>query len=65
MNKEKKIWESATKVVFLGISAALIGFTAAGIVSGENFFTITATVFAFYFGQKTNKVVEASQEVAQ
>lgn len=42
---------SATKIVFVMLAAALIGFTAMGIVSGENFFTIVAMVFTAYYSK--------------
>lgn len=50
----KKIYSSATKLVLLAITMALIGFTASGTVEGKDFMTIALMVFAFYFGQKTN-----------
>ena len=52
MNTTKKIWESATKIVFLSITAALIYFTAIKVIDGKDFLGLASMVFAFYFGQK-------------
>ena len=53
----KSIYTSATKIVLLSMTLALVGFTAYGIVEGKDFMTIALMVFAFYFGQKTNPIV--------
>jgi hypothetical protein len=50
----KNIFSSATKIVLLAITIALIAFTFLGKVDGKDFMTIALMVFAFYFGQKTN-----------
>lgn len=53
----KNIYSSATKLVLLAITIALIRFTGTGVVEGKDFMTIALMVFAFYFGQKTNPTV--------
>jgi len=52
----KSIYSSATKIVLIAMTIALIGFTAFQIVEGKDFMTIALMVFAFYFGQKTNEL---------
>lgn len=47
----KKIFASATKLVFVIISLALVGFTAVWIIEGKDFFTIAAMVFTAYYSK--------------
>ena len=44
-----EILKSASKIVFLLMSVALIVLTFVGIVSGEMFFTALGMVFGYYF----------------
>jgi hypothetical protein len=53
----KNIFSSATKIVLLAITIALIAFTFLGKVDGKDFMTIALMVFAFYFGQKTSQTL--------
>lgn len=56
-----KIFTSATKLVLLAVTLALIAFTFLGKVDGKDFMTIALMVFAFYFGQKTNVPLDESK----
>ena len=50
-----RIFESATRLVLLLLSAALVTLTFMGIVDAKDFMSIVTMVFAFYFGQKVTK----------
>ena len=53
----KKIYTSATKLVLLAMTLAVIAGTFTGHVEPEVIKTLTLMVFSFYFGQKVNKAL--------
>lgn len=48
-----RILQSASKLVFIMMTSALIGLTATGIVEAKDFVMLATGVFGFYFGKKT------------
>jgi hypothetical protein len=49
-----KIFQSATKIVLLLMTVALIILTFLRIIDAKDFMTVMIAIIAFYFGQKTN-----------
>lgn len=47
-----ELLKSASKIVFISLSFALIGLTAFGIVEAKDFITLTSMAFTFYFANK-------------
>ncbi len=45
----QKIYSSASKIVFIVITVALVGLTFQGIVDPKDFMMLASMVFAFYF----------------
>lgn len=58
----KKIFSSATKLVFVIIALALVGFTAVGIIDGKDFFTIAAMVFTAYYSKNSTGAATEKDE---
>ena len=56
-----QILNSATKIVLIIMTLALIALTFTGKVDGKDFYTAASIVLAFYFGQKTNVPVQEVQ----
>lgn len=50
----EEIFNSATKIVFLAITGALIAGLFCNIVEAKDFMMLASMTFAFYFGQKIN-----------
>ena len=48
------IFESATKIVLLAMTGALIVGLFVGRIDPKDFMTVMIAIIAFYFGQKTN-----------
>jgi len=48
----KTIFSSASKIVFILITIALIGLTSTGIVEAKDFVMLATGVFGYYFGRK-------------
>lgn len=44
--------KSASKLVFLIMTVAAVGLTAAGVLTGENFMVLATAAFSFYFSHK-------------
>ncbi len=44
-----KIMQSASRVVFVSLTLALIGLTAFGIVDAKDFIQLTGLAFVYYF----------------
>ena len=54
-----EIFQSATKIVLLTLTGALIAGLFVGKIDPKDFMTIILMVVSFYFGQKTNvQVIE-------
>jgi hypothetical protein len=53
-----KIFSSASKIVFILMAAALVAFTAMGIISGEMFFAALSMVFGYYFKSASTTSVQ-------
>lgn len=53
-----EIFASATKIVLLALTSALIAGLFVGKIDPKDFMTIILMVVSFYFGQKTNIPVE-------
>jgi len=49
------IFESASKIVFVGMAVAIIGLTFFGIVEAKDFLTLATMAFTFYFSNKGNE----------
>lgn len=54
MKQEKKLWESATKIVFLIITIWLIAGFFTWKITSEQFMPVVFMVFGFYFGKNQN-----------
>lgn len=50
----KNLLSSATKIVFLLLTLALIAFVFLGIVDWKDFMAVVSLVFAFYFIKKND-----------
>lgn len=50
-----EILTSATKLVLIGITLAIIAGTFTGHIESEVIKTLSLMVFSFYFGQKVNQ----------
>jgi len=49
------IFESASKIVFISITLAVIGLTYMEIVEAKDFLTLATMSFTFYFSNKGNE----------
>lgn len=47
------ILKSASKLVFVGLAAALIGLTIMGKVDPKDFIALTGMAFTYYFSKST------------
>ena len=47
-----QIFSSASKIVFILISIAVIGLTFTGKLDPKDFMVLASSVFAFYFGKQ-------------
>jgi len=56
MSKFAEIFKSATKIVLLMLSLAMIVGLFTGHIAGEQFMMIASMVFAFYFKGSTTNV---------
>lgn len=48
----KNIFNSASKLVFVLMAAAVIGLTAFGKVDAKDFIVLSSMAFSFYFAKK-------------
>jgi len=54
-----QILQSASKIVFILLTLALVGLTSMGIVDPKDFVLLAGTAFTYYFTkQKEDKLVE-------
>lgn len=51
-SQDRSWWQSATKLVLIGMSGAVIAGLFTGHIDPKDFVNLTGIVFAFYFGQK-------------
>lgn len=65
MNENKKIRESATKIVFLAMEFAFIWLTFVWKVSPDDFVTANMMVLSFYFWQKTSNLTAKLKEAEE
>lgn len=49
-----KIFESASKIVFILMALGALVFTGLGKISGEQFLVLASMAFSFYFANKGN-----------
>lgn len=49
------ILNSAAKIVFIIMALAVCAFTAAGVITGEQFMVLASMAFTFYFSNKGDK----------
>jgi len=53
-----KIFTSASKIVFVLLSLALVILTFVGIVDAKDFITLTSMAFTYYFAARSKKPEE-------
>lgn len=53
----KRIFESASKIVFIVLALSLVGLTFDGKVSSDDFVKLTAMAFVYYFTKKSDTPV--------
>ncbi len=51
----KNVFESASKIVFVLLTLALIGLTAMRIIEAKDFIMLCGMAFTFYFSAKGDK----------
>ena len=51
----KNVFESASKIVFVLLTLALIGLTAMRIIEAKDFIMLCGMAFTFYFSHKGNQ----------
>ncbi len=56
-----KILSSASKIVFILITLALIGLTAFRIVDAKDFIVLASMAFAFYFSKPVNPGIDTEK----
>jgi len=60
-----EILKSATKIVFLAITGALIAGLFCHIIDAKDFMMLASMTFAFYFGQKINTIPISTSESSE